>query len=269
MVQSWNVVFNFFFFFFLIQVWRLFDLWITLKMFHDADLFAVHKFHLEQAAKERYHNHGFARLEIIVRGGCSILSGSLSAWDREQGSEGDDRKRCRRVTENVCCVNDAETLWRNLGQQRKRSIFFFFFPPSLRIVVGISLPWSIESCSRLWIDIVFSLPHSFSLVVNEKDRILLDERFDFSRRKKEFRIDLYFSFFEIGTILGQMRNWNEDLRLKLRFSITEPVLGVFPLSTSVLRSSEYSLSSRKWFLASFVLLTSKWLEPFHADTFLN
>lgn len=128
-MQSWNVVFNFFFFFFnsRFEGYSI-SLRVTLKMFHDADLFAVHKFHLEQAAKEHYHNHGFARLEIIVRGGCSILSGSLSAWDREQGSEGDDRKRCRRVTENVCCVNDAETLWRNLGQQRKRSIFFFLPP---------------------------------------------------------------------------------------------------------------------------------------------
>lgn len=173
-------------------------------MFHDADLFAVHKFHLEQAAKERYHNHGFARLEIIVRGGCSILSGSLSAWDREQGSEGDDRKRCRRVTENVCCVNDAETLWRNLGQQRKRSIFFFFFPPTLRIVVGISLPWSIESCSRLWIDIVFSLPHSFSLVVNEKDRILLGELNLISLEEKKNFVSIYiFLFPKSGRFLNR------------------------------------------------------------------
>lgn len=131
------------------------------------------------------------RLEIIVRGDVRFY---LDPYQREIASRGArDRKRCRRVTGNVCCVNDAETLWRNLGQHHGTKAINFFFP-SLRIIVGISLLWSIESCSRR-IDIVFSLSYSFCLIVNEKDRILLDERFDFFEKKKKRKnfvsIDVY------------------------------------------------------------------------------
>lgn len=133
--------------------------------------------------------------------GCSILSGSLSAWDREQGSEGQEemQKGNRERLLRQRCGNSVA----KFGSASWNESHQFFFFPSLRIIVGISLLWSIESCSRR-IDIVFSLSYSFCLVVNEKDRILLDERFDSFEKKKEFRIDrrLYFPSSQIGTILG-------------------------------------------------------------------
>lgn len=158
------------------------------------------------------------RLEIIVRGDVRFY---LDPYQREIASRGArDRKRCRRVTGNVCCVNDAETLWRNLGQHHGTKAINFFFP-SLRIIVGISLLWSIESCSRR-IDIVFSLSYSFCLIVNEKDRILLDERFDFfeKKKKKEFRIDrrLYFLIF----LFPKSGRFLDRYELKRRFAIKAP-----------------------------------------------
>lgn len=85
--------------------------------------------------KERYHNHAGTIGNYSPRGG-SILSALVSARGSAVGV-GRDRKRCRRVAENVCCVNDAETLWRNLGQHHGTKTIVNFFP-SLCIVVRIS-----------------------------------------------------------------------------------------------------------------------------------
>ena len=43
--------------------------------------------------KERYHNHA-STIGNYSPWGCSILSASISVRDREQGTEGNDRKRC-------------------------------------------------------------------------------------------------------------------------------------------------------------------------------
>lgn len=108
-------------------------------MFHDADLFVasripyrerwLEKFHLEQAAKERYHNHGWYDWKLSSVGMFDFIWIPISVRSRA-GERGERQEEMQKG--NVCCVNDAETLWRNLGQHHgtKTINFFFFFVPS-------------------------------------------------------------------------------------------------------------------------------------------
>ena len=186
--------------------------------------------------KERYHNHA-GTIGNYSPWGCSILSASISVRDREQRTEGNDRKRCRRVAENVCCVNDAETLWRNLGQhhETKTIVNFFSF---LCIVARISsliygtlfsptrhcLPYRTLSLSLSvsnWASSLTEKNHSLESEWFDSSERILDRssktlRFrriffffhpQYSERVQNIRIEYKIIFFEDNWIILSRLNW--------------------------------------------------------------
>lgn len=189
------------------------------------------KVSLGTSRKERYRNHDCYDWKLSSLGMFDFIGIPISArsWAGERGERQEEMQKG--VTENVCCVNDAETLWRNLGQHRgTKTIFLFFFspPPSLRIVVRISLLWSIESCSRQ-IDIVLFLSSSFSLSLSLSLPSLTKriESFDpsewFFRKKKNFVSIVPFVFFFSPNRENNSWTWYE---LRRRFAFKAPQLAV-------------------------------------------
>lgn len=155
------------------------------------------KVSLGTSRKERYRNHDCYDWKLSSLGMFDFIGIPISArsWAGERGERQEEMQKG--VTENVCCVNDAETLWRNLGQHRGTKTInfsFFFFPPvpSHRSSNLSSLIYRIlfsPNRHRPFLILFFlSFSFSFSPLVNEKDRILRSFWMILSK-EKEFRID--------------------------------------------------------------------------------